>query len=136
MANCLLRFYSRILKVRILYCKKTKNKVAFFCLPYSGTWVHKRVRVNFKVPEYGSRFPSTGPLLGFYLGPGSRVRVQVPEYVPRFPSTDFEKIIEITSFLQISLKMFFHFWIVIRCCTSLPCCMGHRIPIWAQKYWF
>ena len=42
------------------------------------TWVHKRVRVQ--VPEYGSRFPSTGPLIVFYLGPGSRVRVQVPEY--------------------------------------------------------
>ena len=39
----------------------------FFCLSYSGTWVHKRVRVKFKVPEYGSRFPSTGP--------GSRVRI-------------------------------------------------------------
>ena len=46
-------------------------------------WVHKRVRV----PEYGSRFPSTGPILGIYLGPGSRVRVQVPEYRSRFPST-------------------------------------------------
>ena len=41
-------------------------------------WIHKRVRV--RVPEYGSRFPSTGPLLVFYLGPGSRVRIQVPEY--------------------------------------------------------
>ena len=33
-----------------------------------------------KVPEYRSRFPSTGPLVVFYLGPGSRVQVQVPEY--------------------------------------------------------
>ena len=51
--------------------------------------------------EYGSnsKFPSTGP--------GFLVRVQVPEYKSRFPSTDFEKIIEITSFLQISLKMFY-----------------------------
>ena len=42
------------------------------------TWVHKRVQVQ--VPEYRSRFPSTGPLLVFYLGPGSRVQVQVPKY--------------------------------------------------------
>ena len=46
-------------------------------------WVHKRVRV----PEYGSRLPITGPILGTYLGPGSRVRVQVPKYGSRFPST-------------------------------------------------
>jgi len=59
MANCLPWFHSRILKVIIFYCEKTKYKVLFFCLPYSGTWVHKRVRVKFKVPEYGSRFPST-----------------------------------------------------------------------------
>ena len=26
---------------------------------YSGTWLHKQVRVKIKVPEYGSRFPST-----------------------------------------------------------------------------
>ena len=55
-----------------------------------------------------------GPLLGIYLSPGSRVRVQVPEYgssrvqIPkygsRFSSTDFENIIEIASFFQISLK--------------------------------
>ena len=43
---------------------------------WANFWVHKRVRV----PKYGSRFPSTGPILGIYLGPGSRVRVQVPEY--------------------------------------------------------
>jgi hypothetical protein len=40
-----------------------------------------------RVPKYGSRFPSTGPILGIYLGPGSRVQVQVPEYRSRFPST-------------------------------------------------
>ena len=33
-----------------------------------------------KVPEYGSRFPSTGLLLGICLGPGSQVQIQVPEY--------------------------------------------------------
>ena len=27
-----------------------------------------------------SKFPSTGPILGIYLGPGSRVRVQVSKY--------------------------------------------------------
>ena len=45
-------------------------------------WVHKRVqeKPNECINEYGSRFPSTGPLIVFYLGPGSRVRVQVPEY--------------------------------------------------------
>ena len=48
---------------------------------YSGTRVHKRVWVKFKVSKYGSRFPSTGP--------GSQVRVQVPEYGSRFTSTDF-----------------------------------------------
>ena len=36
----------------------------FFCLPYSAIWIHKRVQ---EVPEYGSRFPSTGP--------SSRVRI-------------------------------------------------------------
>ena len=90
-----------ILKVGIFYCKKSKYEG--FCLLYSGTWVHKRVRVKFKVPEYESRFPSTGLLqVEIYLGPGSRVRVQVPEYGCRFLSMDFEKMIEITSFLQIS----------------------------------
>ena len=40
------------------------------------------IEPNFKlnVPEYRSRFPSTGLLLGIYLGPGYRVQVQVPEY--------------------------------------------------------
>jgi hypothetical protein len=52
MANCLLWFYSRILKVGIFYCEKTKYEVCFFCLPYSGNWVHKWVRVQ--VPKYGS----------------------------------------------------------------------------------
>ena len=41
------------------------------------------------INKYGSRFPSTGPILGIYLGPGSQVRVQVPKYGSRFPSTDF-----------------------------------------------
>ena len=39
------------------------------------------------INKYGSRFPSTGLILGIYLGPGSRVRIQVPEYRSRFPST-------------------------------------------------
>ena len=39
------------------------------------------------INKYG--FPSTGPILGIYLGPVSRVRVQVRKYEPRFPSTDF-----------------------------------------------
>ena len=55
-------------------------------------WVHKRgicrtvwvtdIEPTFrlKVPEYGSRFLSTGLLLGIYLGPGSQVQIQVPEY--------------------------------------------------------
>ena len=41
-------------------------------------------QVQVQVPKYGShtrdlfrsRFPSTGPILGIYLGPGSQVRVQ------------------------------------------------------------
>ena len=60
--------------------QNTKYDGFFLKVLYSGTWVHKQVWVKFKVPEYGSRFPSTGPILGIYLGPGSRVRVQVPEY--------------------------------------------------------
>ena len=43
---------------------------------WANFWLHKRVRV----PKYGSRFPSTGPILWIYSGPGSWVRVQVPEY--------------------------------------------------------
>ena len=98
---------------------KTKWNYIPYVPPILGQvqiWVHKRVRVKFRVrvqvPEYGSKFPSTGPLLEFYLGPGSRVRVQVPEYGSRFPSTgpgSRVRIlnIEITSFLQISLKMFY-----------------------------
>jgi hypothetical protein len=69
------------------FIKKIQNMRDFFNVLYSGTLVHKRVRVKFKVPEYGSRFPSTGP--------SSQVRVinkqfqyiQVPEYGSRFPST-------------------------------------------------
>ena len=37
-------------------------------------------RVRVQVPKYGSRFPSTDPLLGIHLGPGSRVRIHFPEY--------------------------------------------------------
>ena len=74
-----------------LNCKKKDLWVCWFWLKiyrmshqyWANFWVHKRVRV----PKYGSRFPSTGPILGIYLGPGSRVRVQVPKYGSRFPST-------------------------------------------------
>ena len=58
--------------VLVYVFKKTKN------VDKKTTWVHKRVQVQ--VPEYRSRFPSTGPLLVFYIGPGSRVQVQVPKY--------------------------------------------------------
>ena len=50
----------------------------------------KSIRV--KVPEYGSKFLSTGQLLAITVHKGSRVRVEVPEYGSRFPSTDFGKI--------------------------------------------
>ena len=73
-------YTASILRFRNFYWKKPKNWVVFFpffCLLYSAIWIHKRVQ---EVPEYGSRFPSTGP--------SSRVRVQykqnqyieVPEY--------------------------------------------------------
>ena len=52
---------------------------------WANFWVHKQVQV----PKYGSRFPSTGPILGIYIGPGSRVRFQIPKYGSRFPSMDF-----------------------------------------------
>ena len=97
---------TRILKVRIFYWKPPKIR-CYFCLPNSGTWVHKWVRVKFKVPKYRSRFLITGPgswvrvkvpkyrsptrdlFRSRYLGKGSgfRVQVQVPKYGSRFPST-------------------------------------------------
>jgi hypothetical protein len=73
--------------------KKIQNMRDFFNVLYSGTLVHKQVRVKFKVPEYESRFPSTGPVPKYgssinnystykfpSMGPGSRERVKVPEY--------------------------------------------------------
>jgi hypothetical protein len=86
MANCLLWYNRSILKVRIFYCKKPKNAV-FFCLPYSGTWVHKRVRVKLKVPEYGSRFPSTGLSSQVRINYKQLQYIKVPEYGLKFPST-------------------------------------------------
>ena len=62
----------------------------------------------------------------FFVSHTPWVWVQVFYYESRYQSTDFEKIIEITSFFQISLKCFIsHFWIDIRCFTSLPCPMAH-----------
>ena len=43
------------------FIKKIQNMRDFFNVFYSGTLVHKRVRVKFKVPEYGSSFLSMGP---------------------------------------------------------------------------
>ena len=43
-----------------------------------GSWV------QVQVTKRASRFPSTGPILGIYSGPGSRVWVQVPKYRSRF----------------------------------------------------
>ena len=63
-----------ILRVRIFYCKNPKNEVDFFV-----SRTRESEFIKFKVPEYGSRFPSTGP--------GSWVRVQVPKYRSRFLST-------------------------------------------------
>ena len=39
-------------------------------------WTNFLVHKQVWVPKYRSRFPSTGPILGIYLGPGSQVRVQ------------------------------------------------------------
>ena len=60
----------------------------FFQNPYSGTWVHKRVRVKFKVPEYGSRFPSTGLSSQVRVNYKQLQYIKVPEYGLKFPSTD------------------------------------------------
>jgi hypothetical protein len=60
---------------------------AFFNALYLGTLVHKRVRVKFKVPEYGSRFPSTGPSSQVRVSSKQLQYIQVPEYGSRFPST-------------------------------------------------
>ena len=40
-----------------------KIKSVFFCLLYSGTWVHKRIRLKFKVPKYGSTQSPTSEVL-------------------------------------------------------------------------
>ena len=73
-------YNTSILRFRIFYCKKSKNK-NFFPTSFAS-----RTRHFEYISEYG-RFPSTGP--------GSRVRVQVPKYGSptsdlfrsRFPST-------------------------------------------------
>ena len=49
------------------------------------------ISILYSIPEYGSRLPSTDPLLEIYLGPGSIVWVQVPGYGSRIPSADFGK---------------------------------------------
>ena len=54
-----------------------------FC-EFTGTvWVTDIGPTFEYINEYGSRFPSTDPILGIYLGPGSQVRVQVPKYGSR-----------------------------------------------------
>ena len=113
MANWLLWYNTSILKVRIFYFKIPKKYSVFFCLLHSGTWVHKRVRVKFKVPEYGLKFPSTSQ--------GSRVRIleKIGENHQLFKS------------LKNNYNLFYRLMQV-----NLPCPMGHMIPIWAQKYWF
>ena len=85
----------------------------FFYVLYLGSLLHKRIRVKVKVPEYGSRFPS--------MGQGSRVRIldKIRENHKNFRSL---KIILIFGILQKKIKM-----------GNLPCRIGHRIPIWAQK---
>ena len=51
---------SKHFKVWNFYCKKTKNEMGFFCLPYLEIWVHKRVRVSPRV----FRRPKSPGLLG------------------------------------------------------------------------
>ena len=52
MVNCLLWYNTRILKIIIFYCKNPNMSM--------GQLHSSRVRVQ--VPEYGSKFPSTGQL--------------------------------------------------------------------------
>jgi hypothetical protein len=81
-------------------------------------------KVRVKVPEYGSKFPSTGQLLTIKVHKGSRVQVEVPEYKSRFPSTDFEKNRgKSPTFLKFR-KMILIFIIML---VDLPCPMGHMI---------
>ena len=58
---------------------------------YSGSLVHKRVWVNYKVPMYGSKFPSMGLSSQVRVNNKQLQYIQVPEYGFRFPSTDFEE---------------------------------------------
>ena len=93
--------------------------------PYwANFWVHKRVRV----PKYGSRFPSTGPILGIYLGPGSRVRVQVPEYgnglaqyqwLIRYISKSNENLLKEIILYKTELKL--HKWLFSNVEITKPC---------------
>jgi hypothetical protein len=56
----------------------------FFNVFYSETLVHKRVRVKFKVPEYGSMFPSTGLSSRVQVINKQLQYIQVPEYGSKF----------------------------------------------------
>ena len=60
------------IRIKTFIVKNPYMGCFFVCVLYSGTLVPKRVP---EVTEYGSRFLSTGPLLGIYLGPGSQVQV-------------------------------------------------------------
>ena len=67
--------------------KRARGNFVLSCVEFSKIGKHDvtfiremRVRVKFKVPEYGSRFLTTGPILGIYLGPGSQIQVQVSKY--------------------------------------------------------
>jgi hypothetical protein len=101
-------------------------------------WVHKWVRVKFKVPEYGSRFPSTGPILRNYLVPGSRVWVQVPEYGSRsrswpniggtYPPMGWVRFFAHKTICTI----IFH--LNTTCVTLLPFCIEVSLPI-AFLFW-
>ena len=74
-----------------------------------GSLVDKRVRVNYKVPGYGSRFPS----MNFE-----------------------ENMHKLLNFQSLKNTFYFHYsWKKIRT-SNLPCPKVHRIQIWAPKDWF
>ena len=114
-----------------------KYKIWGIYVLYSGSLVHKQVRVNFKVPEYGSRFPSSGLSSQVRVNYKQLQYIQVPEYRSWFPSMGqgswvriFDKKGEKIQIVK-SLKNNFNFLsssIRIQI-GNLPCLMGNSPSI-------